>query len=309
MSSSVRRTSVLPSEMYRCIDMYACKWRHCLIPSSRPSAASCGNSEISIFFFPQFSGFLISCASPSLYILSPGPIPPPPTSSCHRRMPWLSASEGSMCCRLPQLSATLSSFLPLPVSTSCPEPFYFQRCLKNRLNNTRFLKVFYLICFYSHGLPGSATTQQGLWILFSFYSWRSILLASTATILPTPKQTRSPRTENVLLFSFPIISGLPSIWECSGYSIAFLSKIIFTASLLIPPPNEFSHTVVVACCCGNMKTNLFFFLLQMGVVNWWLCLLLSSWPVKRLDLCKRMFSPAWLLLLLQFMLSPCINSV
>lgn len=92
-------------------------------------------SFFSTVFSSQFSGFLISRSSPSLYGLFPRPSPPPPTSSCLRQMPRLSASQGSLRCRLPRLSATLSSFLLLPLFQSALpvlQPSRFQRCFKNQ---------------------------------------------------------------------------------------------------------------------------------------------------------------------------------
>lgn len=125
-----------------CINMYARKWRRSLIPSSRPSASSDGNSER--FHLLLFNSFLLailwvldlSFVSQSIRTLPPGPARPPPTSSCLRQMPRLAASQGSLRCRLPRLSAALGSFLLLlPLFQSALpvlQPSRFQRCFKNQ---------------------------------------------------------------------------------------------------------------------------------------------------------------------------------
>lgn len=111
------------TKAYRCINMYAWKWQRSPIPSSRPSAAPCGNSEISPLYFlsfsPQFSGFLSSCAlvSQPIRTLSPGPARPRPLHLATVRC-LDSVSQGSRHCRLSRLSATLSRFLLVPLLPS-----------------------------------------------------------------------------------------------------------------------------------------------------------------------------------------------
>lgn len=146
------------TKTHRCINMYARKWRRSLIPSSRPSASSDGNSErFHVLLFNSFLLAILGVLDLSFVSQSIRTLPPAQPAPAHFILPPSDASTlclpGSLRCRLPRLSATLSSFLLLPLFQSALpvlQPSRFQRCFKNQADWELiffYFYFFYLICF------------------------------------------------------------------------------------------------------------------------------------------------------------------